>query len=351
MKAGLTTSAILHAAVLGFGLFTLSAPRAYSVADVEAFPVDIVPVESITQIQQGDKKSPLKEKSAPIPTKKPDIVPDAMKTGDVAVDTDKPPTPEDKPKPVEAAAAPAPAPEPTPKPIDNTKKEPDKKVETKPADAPATEKTPDAQPKQEVKPDPVAETIVAETPEAEAVKLPDAAPTPESRPKPPEAQTAKAPDRKETDQPKEKQANKPKSDEKEFNADEVAALLSKEKAAGGGAKRSTDEASLGGKETTGGQKLTQSEEGILSNQLAGCWSLPVGAQDSEGLRADIKFRLDTSGKLDGMPEVASSSGNRQFDESAVRAVQKCDRNGLQVPDGKQEVWAEVIVHFDPSEMF
>src|SRR3954465_15707182 len=97
MKAGLTTSAILHAAVLGFGLFTLSAPRAYSVADVEAFPVDIVPVESITQTQQGDKKSPLKEKSAPIPTKKPDIVPDAKKAGDAAIDTDKPPTPEDKP--------------------------------------------------------------------------------------------------------------------------------------------------------------------------------------------------------------------------------------------------------------
>jgi len=350
MKAGLTTSAILHAAVLGFGLFTLSAPRAYSVADVEAFPVDIVPVESITQTQQGDKKSPLKEKSAPIPTKKPDIVPDAKKAGDAAIDTDKPPTPEDKPKPVEAAAAPAPAPEPKPKPIDDIKKEPDKQVEAKPADAPATEKTPDAQPKQEVKPDPVAEAIVAETPDAEAVKLPEAAPAPEARPKPPEAQTAKAPDRKETDKPQEKQANKPKSDE-EFDLDKVAALLSKEKATGGGAKRSTDEASLGGEKTTSGEKLTQSEEDALRGQLEGCWSLPVGGEDSGELRVDIKFRLDTNGKLDGLPEVERSSGNRQFDESAIRAVQKCDRNGLQVPDGKQEAWAEVIVHFDPSEMF
>jgi TonB family protein len=351
MKAGLTTSAIMHAVVLGFGLFTLSAPRAYDVADVEAFPVDIVPVQSISQTQQGDKKSPLKEKSAPIPTKKPEIVPDAKKAGDAAVDTDKPPTPVDKPKPVEAAAAPAPAPEPLPKPLDDSKKEPEKKVEAKPADAPATEVTPDAQPKQEVKPDPVAETIVAETPEAESAKLPDSAPTPEARPKPPEAQTAKAPDRKETDEPKEKAANKPKSDEKEFNADEVAALLSKEKATGGGAKRSTDEASLGGKKTTTGQKLTQSEEDALRGQLEGCWSLPVGAEDSEGLRVDVKFKLDSNGKLDGLPEVETSSGNRQFDESAVRAVQKCDRNGLQVPDGKQEAWAEVIVHFDPSEMF
>jgi TonB family protein len=350
MKAGLTTSAILHAVVLGFGLFTLSAPRAYDVGDVEAFPVDIVPVQSISQTQQGDKKSPLKEKSAPIPTKKPDTVPDAKKTGDAAVDTDKPPTPVDKPKPVEAAAAPAPAPEPLPKPLDDSKKAPEKKVEAKPADAPATEVTPDAQPKQEVKPDPVAETIVAETPEAESAKLPDSAPTPEARPKPPEAQTAKAPDRKETDEPKEKQANKPKSDE-EFDLDKVAALLNKEKAAGGGAKRSTDEASLGGEKTTTGQKLTQSEEAALQGQLQGCWSIPVGAQDSEGLQNTVKFGFDSNGKLNGLPEVVTSSGNRQFDESTIRAVQKCDRNGFQLPDGKQEVWAEVIVHFDPKDMF
>ena len=230
MKAGLATSAVLHAALIGFGLLTLSAPRALEVADVESFPVDIVPVEIITQIQQGDKKAVMKEKSTPVPTSKPDVVPEAKKVGDAAVDTDKPPTPEPKPKPVETAAAPAPAPEPKAKPIDDAKKDPPKPAETKPADAPATEVTPDPQPKQEVKPDPVAETIVAETPDAETIKLPDVAPVPEARPKPPEAQTAKAPDRKETDKPQEKQANKPKSEEKEFNADEVAALLNKEKA-------------------------------------------------------------------------------------------------------------------------
>ena len=267
MKVGLATSAVLHAALIGFGLLTLSAPRALEVADVEAFPVDIVPVESITQMQQGDKKAVMKEKSAPLPTRKPDIVPEAKKVGDAAVDTDKPPTPEPKPKPVETAAAPAPAPEPKAKPIDDAKKDPPKQVETEPADAPATEVTPDPQPKQEVKPDPVAETIVAETPEAETIDLPDVAPVPQSKPKPPEAQTAKAPDRKETDKPQEKQASKPKSDEKEFNADEVAALLNKEKASGGGAKRSTDEATLGGNKTRPARSCRNSEMGVLSDQL------------------------------------------------------------------------------------
>ena len=353
MKAGLTTSAILHAAVLCFGLFTLSAPRAFNVADVEAFPVDIVPVQSITQIQQGDKKSPLKEKSAPIPTKKPDIVPDAKKVGDAAVDTDKPPMPEDKPKPVETAAAPAPAPEPTAKPIDDSKKQPEKQVETKPADAPATEVTPDAQPKQEVKPDPVAQTIVAETPDAETAKLPDAAPTPESRPQPPEAQTAKAPDRKDTDEPKEQQANKPKSDEQEFNADEVAALLNKEKAAGGGAKRSTDEAALGGKETTGGDKLSQSEMDALRGQVQRCWNIPAGALDAENLKVSVKFKLDRTGALEGSPEIVEGGGTSGVElaaaEAARRAVSRCAPYNL--PVDKYEAWADVIVHFDPSEMF
>ena len=107
---------------------------------------------------------------------------------------------------------------------------------------------------------------------------------------------------------------------------------------------------LGGKQTTGA-KLTASELGALSDQLAGCWSLPVGAEDGDGLRVDVGFNVDTSGKVDGAPQILKSSGNRQFDESALRAVRKCDAQGLLLPEGKSETWAEVIVHFDPAEMF
>ena len=57
-----------------------------------------------------------------------------------------------------------------------------------------------------------------------------------------------------------------------------------------------------------------------------------------------------TGKLDGRPSVEKSSGNRQFDESAVRAVQKCDVAGLQVPAGKQDIWNDIRVTFDPREM-
>lgn len=357
MKTGLTTSVLMHAALLGFGLLTLSAPSALEVADVEALPVDIVPIEELTQIQQGDKKATVNDKPAPLPTKKPDVVANAEKVGENTVDTDKPVTPEAKPKPVDAAAAPAPSPEPAPKPkpVEQPKPEPVKQAEPKPTPVPATEVTPVAEPKQEVKPDPVTETIVAENAEAEAdaVKLPEQAPSPEARPKPPQAQTAKTPERKEAEKPAKEAAAKPKSTEKEFNADEVAALLNKEKPSGGGAKRSTEQASLGGDKTSGGAKLSQSEMDALRGQVQRCWNIPAGALDGEALKVSVQFKLDRTGAIEGAPEIIAGGGSsgveRAAAEAARRAVSRCAPYNL--PVDKYDAWADVIVNFDPSEMF
>lgn len=381
MKTGLTTSVILHAVVLGFGLFTLSAPAALPSAE-ESVAVDIVPMEAMSQVLQGDKKAVMHEKPAPLPTQRPDIVPAAQKVGENSVDTDKPITPEAKPRPVDTTSAPPPAPTPVEKP----KTEDVPKPQEKPKPIPATEVAPAPQPKEEVKPEPVKQTdpkptpakeptptppedktaaieptpevkpdavaeAIAQEPPTEATQLPDSAPAPEARPKPQPAQaeSAKAPERKDADKPVKEASSKPKSDDKQFNADEISALLDKQKPSGGGAKRSTQQASLGGDKDQG-QKLSQSEMGALSDQLGGCWTLPVGLEGSENFVAVVLFNLDASGKLDGRPTVEKSSGNRQFDESAVRAVQKCNMAGLQVPPGKQDIWAQVRVTFDPREM-
>lgn len=353
MKAGFTTSVVLHAALIGFGLVSLSSPRALEMADSEALPVEIVPIESITQIQQGDKKAPKAEKAAPLPTKKPDIVENAQKAGDNTMDTDKPPTPEAKPKPVDTAAAAAPSPEPTPRPVEDKKPEPVKQAEAKPTPAPAIEQTPQPQPKQEVKPDPAPETAVSETAEAESVKLPDSVPSPAARPQPPQAQTAKAPERKEAEKPVKEQASRPKSEEKDFNADDIAALLNKEKAAGGGAKRSTEQAALGGKKTTGGDKLSQSEMDALRGAIQRCWNIPAGAMDGDTLRVSVKFKLSPAGEVEGSPEVIEGGGasgvQRAAAEAARRAVVRCQPYTL--PAEKYATWADVTVNFDPSEMF
>ncbi|MCR4267261.1 hypothetical protein [Nitratireductor sp. ZSWI3] len=352
MKTGLVTSVTLHAALLGVGLFSLSAPRAYEVTDVEALPVDIIPIESITQIQEGDKKAELSEKPAPTPTKRPDPVPDAQKAGENDVDLKTPPTPQSKPREVEQAAEPPPSPKPQPKP------EPKPQPETQEAKAektpvPATEVRPQPQPKQEVKPDPVAETIVAESPEAESVSLPNTAPVPQARPQPPKASTAKAPERKDSEKPVQKTASKPKTQDSDKLFDEVAALLNKDKASGGGAKRSQEKASLGGERKTSGQKLTQSEMDALRGQIQRCWNVPAGALDAENLKVSIQLRLDASGAIEGSPQIISGGNGSMVEraaaESARRAVLQCAPYNL--PAEKYEAWADVIVHFDPSDMF
>jgi colicin import membrane protein len=381
MRTGLTSSVILHTVALAFGLFTLSSPPAMPAADTESVAVDIVPMEAVAQTLQGDKKSVMHEKPAPLPTKRPDVVPNAQKVGENTVDTDKPVTDETKPKPVDKTAAPPPAPTPTekpavedvpkpqekPKPVPATevaptptpKQEvkPEPVTQTEPKPAPAKPPTPTkdttaAIPKEEVKPDAVAQAISQEQPTDEA-KLPDSAPAPQARPQPQtqpaQAESAKAPDRKDADKPVKEASSKPKSDEKQFNADEITALLDKQKPSGGGAKRSTQQASLGGTKDQG-QKLSKSEQGALEDQLGGCWTLPVGLEGSENFTVVIRFNLNASGKLEGRPTVEKSSGNPQFDASAVRAVQKCDVAGLQVPAGKQDIWSDVRVNFDPRAM-
>ncbi len=385
MKAGLTTSVILHAAVLAFGLFSLSAPAALEVADTESLPVDIVPLSELTQIQQGDKKADLNDKPAPTPTQRPDIVADAQKVGENSVDTEQPVTPDPKPRPVQAADSPPPSPTPAEKP----KPEDTPKPKEAPKPTPATEIAPTPQPKEEVKPDPVkrpdpkpqpvkepaptpkppeqkvaaepqlstpdpvADAIAADKP-TDAVQLPDAAPAPESkpRPQPAQAETAKAPDRKNADKPVKEASSRPQSDEKAFN-DRVAALLNKDKPSGGGAKRSSQQASLGGDKSTGGDKLSQNEMDALRQKLGGCWNIPAGVDDADTLKVSVRFRLDRSGGLEGRPEVikggASSGPGRTAAESAVRAVQKCAPFNL--PADKYDTWAEVVVNFDPSDMF
>jgi colicin import membrane protein len=382
MRTGLTTSVILHAIVIAFGLFTLSSPPALPAANVDSVAVDIVPMEDVPQVLQGDKKAVMRDKPAPTPTQRPDVVPDAQKVGENSVDTDKAITPDAKPKPVEKTATPEQAPTPTEKP----KTEDVPKPQEKPTPIPATEVTPKTQPKEEVKPEPVkqpepkpqekpkptpvpqpdktaaieqkqevkpdavAEAIAKEQP-SDSTPLPDSAPAPQARPKPQPAQaeSAKAPDRKDAQKPVKEASSRPKSDDKQFNADEISALLDKQKPSGGGAKRSTQQASLGGDKSQGA-KLSKSEEGALRDQLAGCWTFPAGMEASTDLIAVIAFNLNASGKLDGQPVVEKSSGNRQVDESAVRAVQKCNMAGLQVPAGKQDIWAQIKVTFDPREM-
>lgn len=385
MKASLVTSAVLHALVLFWALFTLGGPQTMEVADVEALPVDIVPVESITQIQKGEKKAPAREISAPKPTVRPDPVKDAQEIGDNSVDLKTAPTPKESPKPVEAAAPPKQSEKPAPTIDDKPQPKPEVQQAAKPEPAPATEvaelpkepqpvepnptpkETPPAPAVQKAEPTPeAAQPAPSEAPEF--ASLPEAGPTPTTRPQPPQAQTAETPERKKPDTPVEtaktpdrKEEPKPKetaasssAKKSDFDADKIAALLNREEPSGGGAKRSTQEAALGGNTNTGGAKLTQSEMDALRGQIEKNWNIIPGMADGQEVRVQVTMRLDPSGAIVGDPQVSATGGSdatrRTLAGSARRAVLMASPfQGL--PRDKYDAWSEVVVNFDPSQMY
>lgn len=400
-RSSVVASAVMHVALIGFGLVSLSSPRPMDAAQAGAISVDFVADTTVA----GDQKATLNEKPAPMPTDRPDTVADAKELGNNTVDSKAPPVPDAKPKVVELADAAKAQPVPTERP------EPEI-VETKekPTPVPATEVAPIPTPRQEVTPDPVKTADVRPTPkpepqedeiqkaieaeaakaakeeaakeaaaekakeeaavqeaaelaakkeaaakekaEAEAKKVADAkakaAKEAADKKAAAEAAAAKAKERKDAEKAVKEAANKPRSTNDGSLEDDISQLLNKEKS-GGGAKRSTQTAALGDKKTTGG-KLSSNEEGALRDQLAGCWSLPAGMDSGSGLRATIRIKVNPDKTIDGRPSVEKSSGDEVFDRSAIRAVQKCNSQGLKLPDGKADIWSEVVINFDPQDM-
>ncbi len=341
MKVGLTTSLVLHAAALGFGLVSLSAPREMIVADFESFPVDIVPVEEFSQSVQGDRQAPMAETSAPLPTSRPDTVENAQNVGDNTVDLQNAPTPNPREREVETASVPPPPPpEPAPQP------EPVPEPEPQAAPPP-----PEPQPAvAEAEPLPVEtpEPAPVEQPREEARQLPQTAPVPTQRPREqPRQETARAPERP-REQPRQEQTQA----DSESVEDQVAALLNRDRASGGGAQRSSQEASLGGRNTTGA-RLSQSEIDALRAQVQRCWNPPVGAADAENMVVSIRIRLTPTGALESDPQVVAGGGSsiaeRAAADAARRAVLRCAP--FNAPSDKYEAWSDVQFNFDPRDMF
>ncbi|MBY5623644.1 hypothetical protein [Rhizobium leguminosarum] len=377
MKASVITSAVLHGLVLTWAMVSLGAPESFKVEDFEAMPVDLVPVESITQMQQGDKKAPKKETSAPVPTTRPPIAQPAENAGDNNVDLKTPPVPNAKPSNSEAAAANSsdkPMPKTDPKPNDvkdivkeETEVEQPKEVASVPPPKPV-EVTP---PKPEEKP-PEEQAKPEEPPKPDAEALPDNVPTPVAKPqvKPPEPRKpAEKPPEKTPDQPKtaDVPTDKKKADKKQetaksassmksdFNADEISILLNKTDPSAGGAKRSTQEASLGAKKSNGGSKLSQSEEDAVRGLIEGNWLVTPGMEGLSGMVIKVHMKLDKDGNIIGQPEVESSGGSssdatrRALEGGAYRAVMKSAPFSM-LPKDKYEAWNEFDLNFDPSSM-
>ncbi len=354
MKTSLVTSAVLHALVLTWALVSLGSPADFEVADVEAMPVDMVPIEELTKLQQGDKEAPKAEIPSVTPTKRPDTVENAENVGENKVDIKTPPKPDAKPSDNVSAAAPEKTEKalPTPDPAKEDSKE---ITEEKPASEPATEVASLPEPKQEVKPEPKpeeqpVEEQPAENPEAEA--LPDKIPTPVTKPKVEKpAQTAKTRDRKNEENKKEKKKASSQN-ESDFNADEVAALLNKTDPANGGAKSGKTEKAFGASKTTG-NTLSQNEMDALRGQIQKNWSSFAGIEGLDGMKLTVSFELDPQGNIVGEPEVETTGGSETARRTMIGSVRRAILKSLPfqgLPADKYDSWREMVVNFDPSSM-
>ncbi|MGV1751986.1 hypothetical protein [Agrobacterium sp. CG674] len=391
MKGSITTSAIVHASVLAVALVSLGSPAPLEVSQAESMPVELVSVEEMTQMQQGDKNAPKAEKSAPVPTTRPDVVANAQNIGNNSADLDAPPTPTEKPNNNDSAAAPPKQEKPAPvvdnKPNDvkdivkeETSAPKPQETASLPIPKPeiATPPTPTQPPaEQQAQEPPPQNQEPAEIPVPANVPRPNSRPTPpQPKPEPPKEAEQKPAEQKPAEKPPEKTSDQAKSNEKpndkkvadrkqetaksansqasEFNADEISKLLNKQAPSGGGAKRSTETASLGGKKTIG-TGLSSSEIDNVRGQIEGNWTMASGLTGVSEVRVVVRVSLDQSGNIVGQPEITATGGpegtRRAVEGSARRAIfrsQPLKNLPLEKYEGEKG-WNTMVLNFDPSE--
>ncbi len=311
MKAGWTISAVLHGAVLAWGLVSF-ATKPLSAPPPEFISTDIISAADFSQITNGIKTAPKAETPKPLVEKvaeaKPveeqkakvvDNKPELVATADQV----QPPKP---PEPKKAEVKPPPLPQPKPEPKQAFAKEPEPKV------------------------DPIAEALKKDT-------------------KKPDTKT-----QQKTDTPKpEKKAEPPKPQPK-FEASRIAALLDKRdpqrKSATGDTLSNTP--SLGSA-TGRAATLSQNELDALRARLRQCWNVPVGVAEARDLIVTVRIQFNQDGSLQSDPRLMNSGGHPAFQvaaESALRAVRSCAPFSF-LPAAKYEAWKDVIVDFDPRDMF
>lgn len=293
MKTGLAISALLHAALLLWGVISFAA-RPLEAAPTDALPVDIISDKQFSEITKGVKNAP---KDAP-------LAPLVEKVGDRNPVDDSSAKVSEK-KDIKAAKAepepPPPMPEPKPK-----------QAEAKP----------------EKKEPPKVDQI------AEALKKEEAK-------KKIEEKKAKAKAEKEKKQPK-------------FDPNQIAALLDKrdpQRQASIGATLSQNP-SLGFSNGPAAQ-LSQSEIDALRRRLGECWHPPVGAADGARLKVVLRVQFKPDGSVAASPQLVAATASPHgpaMAESATRAILSCQPFTM-LRREHYDQWKDIEITFDPRDMF
>jgi outer membrane biosynthesis protein TonB len=311
MKAGWTISAAGHVMVLVWGLVSFVGKTPPPKPPSEFF-ADVISDAELSQITQGIRNAKQAEAPKPLVEKIAEAKPTENPNAKVV----------DKPEIVPTA-------EQLQKPEPEQKKPEPKKAEPKPEPPKPDPKL--ALAKEEPKPDPIAEALKKE----------------EQKQK---QEQKKAEQQKREEQKKlEQQKQQPK-----FDSSRIAALLDKRdpqrRAATGSTLSNTP--SLG-TATGAAAQLSQNELDALRARLQQCWNPPIGLAQARDVVVAVRIQFKQDGSLAGDPQVTNHDARPAFQaasESALRAVRSCAPYNF-LPIAKYEAWKDVIVDFDPRDMF
>ena len=293
MRDAFVYSFLFHAVIMVIGYFGLPYIEREAALTDTPIMVEIINVSELTnapppQPEPEKKPQPKPEKKPPPPAKKPPK-------------TAAPPPPPPAKDPEVAALPPEPKPKAKPKP----KPKPEAKPKPKPI-----RKLAKAKPRHKPKP-PDAFTSVLKTVEKLKAQPP----------------------------PKEKKKEDNKPDKKEtFEQQMAQALMS----------RTARHDPL--------RSLAISEIDLVRQQIRECWSLPAGAKEAEDLSIEIKMAMNPDGtvrqaRILDQNRLQSDPFFRAAAESALRAVLNPHCNPLKLPPEKYQQWQNMILIFDPREMF
>jgi outer membrane biosynthesis protein TonB len=293
MKTGLTISALVHVALLLWGVISFAA-KPLEAKPNDAMPVDIISDKQFSEITKGVKDG-AKDKS-PAPLAEKIDAPKPVEDSSAKV-TEK--------KELNAAKAEAPPPPPA-------------EQMPKPAETRLEKKEPP-------KPDPIAETLKKE----------------EAKKKAEERAKAKA-------------AQQPPKPQLQFDPTKIAALLDKrDPMRHASAAEDYNLAPSLGKSDGKAAQLSQSEIDALRKRLGECWNPPAGATNGGQLKVVMRVLFKRDATVATPPQLVAASASPfgpAMAESAKRAIMTCQPFTMLRPD-HYEQWKDIEITFDPREMF
>jgi colicin import membrane protein len=313
------------------------------VPEPEPIAVDLVSASELTRLRQGVRTAKQQEAE-------PKEAPKAE------------PAKKEAPKPTPAAAAPPP---PPPPPKEEPKKEePPKEVASvppPPAAAPPPVPAPDEQKKLD-------DLLKEQQRQAEEQKKLEEQKRHEEEKK--QAELKKKQDeakKKKVAELKKKREEEKKRKEaeakKKFDAERISALLNK--IPDKGAPRPSVPLDQQAKAVKGpvlgapegrDRQISASEIAVIGQIIRSCvqsrWNVMGGGEGAQHTVVKLRLRFNADGTLAAPPVVMNPQSTPSFlavSDSAIRAAQACEPYSL--PPAKYEIWKDIVLNFDPRDMF